>query len=336
MNNYILDELDSIEELNTNDYKWVYDLEIDSDEHTFLANDILVHNSLFFTYTPAIESCNLIEGFSKDENVNEKIKEFILKLTQEKIVSLNEQFLNEFSANFGLPNNHDFELEKIADVGIFLAKKRYVIQNIWKDGKHIKNKEDTDRIFIKGLEMVRSSTPYFVRTKFNEIIEYLFDKKTDFKYDELLKITKKLKKEFENSNIESISFQSSIGDYDKFLIDDKNKAKFIKGTPGHIRAAIYHNFLLNQHPKYKDKYELLKVGDKIKYYYTKHPKFKVFAFARDKYPVEFAMDIVPIDYETQFDKCLLNLINRFNKVLKIPEFNSRLTSTKGLFNYVKK
>ena len=63
------------------------------------------------------------------------------------------------------------------------------------------------------------------------------------------------------------------------------------------------------------KYDFLKSGNKIKYYYTKDEKFPVFAYAPGEYPIEIAPDI---DYDIQFEKCMLSIINRFVKVLNMP------------------
>ena len=47
---YIIEDIESIEQLDNFDNEEVYDIEVDDDSHTFIANDILVHNSVYTTY----------------------------------------------------------------------------------------------------------------------------------------------------------------------------------------------------------------------------------------------------------------------------------------------
>jgi len=44
-NNYKLVEIDEIEEIGSYEDEYVYDLEMEDESHTFIANDILVHNT---------------------------------------------------------------------------------------------------------------------------------------------------------------------------------------------------------------------------------------------------------------------------------------------------
>ena len=47
---YIIEDIELIEQLEDFDNEYVYDVEVDDDTHTFIANDILVHNSVYTTY----------------------------------------------------------------------------------------------------------------------------------------------------------------------------------------------------------------------------------------------------------------------------------------------
>ena len=46
---YIIEEIESVEQLENFDNEYVYDIEVDDNTHTFIANDILVHNSVYTT-----------------------------------------------------------------------------------------------------------------------------------------------------------------------------------------------------------------------------------------------------------------------------------------------
>ena len=53
--NYIVENIQSIEQLDDFDNEYVYDIEVDDDSHTFIANDILIHNSVYSTYGSLFE-----------------------------------------------------------------------------------------------------------------------------------------------------------------------------------------------------------------------------------------------------------------------------------------
>lgn len=52
-------EIEEIEEIGNFEDDWVYDLEMEDESHTFIANDILVHNtdSIFVSFKPAMGHC---------------------------------------------------------------------------------------------------------------------------------------------------------------------------------------------------------------------------------------------------------------------------------------
>jgi intein/homing endonuclease len=56
--NYEIVEIDSIEEIGEFDNDYVYDLEMEDESHTFITNNILIHNtdSIFVGFEPAIKS----------------------------------------------------------------------------------------------------------------------------------------------------------------------------------------------------------------------------------------------------------------------------------------
>ena len=46
---YQFEEIENIEQVEYKD-DYVYDIEVDDNSHTFIGNDILVHNSVYTTY----------------------------------------------------------------------------------------------------------------------------------------------------------------------------------------------------------------------------------------------------------------------------------------------
>jgi hypothetical protein len=103
-----------------------------------------------------------------------------------------------------------------------------------------------------------------------------------------------------------ISKTVSIGDYEKYVLEDRNTIELAPKCPINVRAAsVYNNILLNT--KWKTKYNLIRTGDKIKHYYSKDDT-TVFGFLPGDFPFEFAPEI---DYDLQFEKVIVEPFNRF-------------------------
>jgi hypothetical protein len=211
--------------------------------------------------------------------------------------------LAKYTIGFNAENYLDFELESFANSAIWLAKKKYVQNILWKDPKSYEN---LSYISSKGVEIVQSSTPEFSRIKLKELIKYIFS------YDELnmedfVKLLRKIKTEFKVSNIETLTNNYKINNYQKYILNDQDKFEIASGCPMQVRAAGYHNYLIHKNGL-RNKYSLLKNGDKIKMYISQDPDCNVFAFGGGNYPYEIAPKI---DYEAQFEKVLIDPINRF-------------------------
>jgi len=255
------------------------------------------------------------------------VKEFILLINDFRLAGYIKAQLELYAKNTNTKSFLDFELETIAKNAIFIAKKKYVQDIIYQDGKHYNS---LDYIKTKGLEIVQSSTPVFCRSKLKEIVKFMFSKEKLSVEDnlELVKLIKNLKKEFSLSNIEQISKGMGISDYGKYVANDQTELVINAKCPMHIRAAAYHNYLLNQHPELKNTYELIRSGDKVKFYYADDTFCDVFAYKSNNYPLEFAPKI---NHEIQFEKTILEPLNRILEPTELPTLTSSLSYTISLF-----
>lgn len=359
--NTILEGVESIECLGSFDDEYVYDLEMEDESHTFIANDILVHNtdSIFVGFAPAMESCNWIKD-GKDP------MDFIMTLDKYRMADFYVKTLEDFAAKHGVENLNDFELEKVAESVLFIEKKNYMQNIVMEDGIDYPS---LTYFQAKGIETIKSSTPPFVRDKVMEAIKYLFSHPDDYNVKDLLKIVKSLKKQFEFADVSDISMMTSMNKYSEKVINDGRKEtpiiyteaiqrldlmyedftkgghkkssnqgldlyvedtlEIVKGAHFSVKAVAFYNYLLNKNPEHKLKYEFIKSGSKVKYYYTKNAKMPVFAYEHGSYPIEFAPEI---DYDVQFQKTMLTIINRFTKVLNMPIINKRVAVAMPLFS----
>lgn len=295
-------KISSIEKLEDFDDEYVYDLEIDTDDEnlqSFFANDLLVHNSAYITFNDIRKALE----FEGSEN------ELILELNKDLQPHLNKCF-KEYADEFNLKESFlDFELENISNKGIWLAKKKYILNLTYKDGIIY----DEPKKKFTGIEVIQRSTPKIARKLITDSIDWLI-KKEHYNLKESLeymKLIRELKKEFKYCSLEDKCLSTSINDYKKFIIDDVNELVVGKGCPIHVRAAGHYNYLLHK-SGLGNKYEKIGNGSKVKWYFTKdNGVYGVFGFVSGSFPTEFAPEI---DLGAQFNRTILGPIDRIGSV----------------------
>ncbi len=184
--------------------------------------------------------------------------------------------------------------EVIADKGIWMAKKRYIL--------NVHNSEGVQyaepKIKIMGIEAIKSSTPKICREAFREMFKVIIsgdEGKTQ-------KAIAHFREAFCKMAPEAIATPRGVSDVMKWR--DKTNI-YSKGTPMHVRASLMHNHMINS-LGLEDKYQPIQSGDKIKYISLSLPNptnENVIAFV-DKLPSEFGLHRY-IDYDHQFNKAFL-------------------------------
>lgn len=254
-------------------------------------------------------------------------KEFIQKIYSEFLKDYLNKCFEIYAEKTKTANIQNFELENICDSGIWLAKKKYVYNPIWKDpGIDV---APLSNITAKGVEIVQSSSSIYVRNTLKDLLKYILEKKRDFSIAEFTALLKKHKAEYKLKDIEEISMASAIGDYEKFVLQDKEKLVLEKGCPIHVRAAAIHNYTISN-SKFKKKYALIRSGEKVKYYHAAGTRDEenVFAFIPGQFPVEIAP---PIDHDVQFNKSIVQPVNRFVEAMGFSSVSPRLSHSTQLF-----
>ena len=282
---------------------FVKDYELNSKENS----EILSNNKIFWNWVNELDYIQGIDHF--------------------RIGGYFKKSLEDYAKNYGVDNREDFELERISESVINIAKKKYIQHIVYEDGITY---DRLNYIFPKGVELVRSSTPLFARNKIVDIVKYLFSHPDDFNIKDLLKLVKDLRKEFELADIDDIAMQSSVSKYETKVLDDKNSLSFVSGAHFAVKASAYHNYLLFKNPSLQSKYEFVKSGTKIKYYYVKNSKMNdMFAYIRGSYPAEFGPEV---DYDLQFFKSIISPINSIISPLGLPEITKRLSVVMDIFS----
>ena len=213
-----------------------------------------------------------------DEAMEKGIQPFIDRSYQEMA-----DYTNSFEQKMRMKR------ESIFDKGFWKRKKHYAI-NIW-DKEGVRFKEPKTE--VKGITVVRSSTPSAVRNSLREIFKVMLNKTEE----DLQVEVKRFMDEYRSYPLEEIARNSGISNMRKY---SDRQTIYRKGTPEQVKAALIHNWYLDQLGV--EHVARIYDGDKVKYVHLTTPnptKQKVVAFV-DQLPKELAHLREYVDYERLF------------------------------------
>lgn len=315
----IFDDIEIIECVSDGWDDYVYDIEVEDDSHTFIANDILVHNSLYMSYENLLKTIDGYENMSEKERVA-----IVVKINQLFLNKHNQEFMDAYYKTRHAKSIHEFELETCSMRTINLKiKKRYAKAVTWEDGKWY----DDPKIDAKGLEFKKASYPSAARKIIKELVQTLL--LTDLPKTELehkmVQLAMQKKQEFYNAPIETICQNVGCNNYQKYIIsdDDPNGLQMSKGCPFAVAGLGLYNWYRNVkglpgEPHYggKMKCYAIKAGARKK----KSDKSSYFCFAASEYP-KWADQECPIDKKEMFKKTVLDPINRILEDIGMMKIN---------------
>ena len=135
-------------------------------------------------------------------------------------------------------NRMEMGREVIADRGIWVAKKRYIL--------NVHNSEGVQyaepKLKMMGIEAIKSSTPQVVREKMKEMFRILVKGSES----ETQSFIRDFRNEFTGLPAEDISFPRGVSDIDKW---SDRKTIYKKSTPIHVRGALLYNHYTKQMPR---------------------------------------------------------------------------------------
>lgn len=259
------------------------------------------------------------------------LMEFCHKMNDEVLEEFYEKILKIYADRYGAKQVQNFKREDIILKQLVLAKKKYI--------KLVLQSEDIiydePKLKATGGEIVKSDVPVLCRNWIKETVNVIFQGEHPDK-DAVMKYLKKVKKEYKTQKMEDISFNKSVNEYTKYAKDTSyyvNHGNVIvkKGTPMHVRASMYYNFMIG---KYNLPYMQIGNGMKFKYVYI-NPKnilgTDVIAFIGN-WPKEFDK-YFKINHKVQFEKSFLKAIQNIYYVMNWGEINFKAG---GLNKFMKK
>ena len=271
--------------------EWVYDIEVE-DCHNFFANNILVHNSGYLRL-PVMPA-----GSTMDDKV--MLADSLADMANDTFPGFVKDafFCTDEFSNFIKCGR-----EVVATKGVFLAKKKYMLNVADFDGVRL-NPGDKKSFKAMGMELAKSDTPKIIREFLKKFSIKLL---SDSSYEDLEEYVLANRENILKDEI-TLGMPKSCNNLDDFTRKYEQIVKPGKGTvtiPGHVRAAINYNEMLKLEkdvisPK-------IKSGDKVKVYYIKENEFGYKAIALpadvDKFPTWFKKYFA-IDVDLMEDKLI--------------------------------
>ena len=234
-----------------------------------------------------INMSKLVDKFTPKDPVK-----FLDKISSEhfeKVLEKSYADLAEYTNSF--VNRMEMGREVIADKGIWVAKKRYILNVHNSEGVQYKE----PKLKMMGIEAIKSSTPLECRVKMKELFKIIVSGTEA----ETQSFISNFRSEFNKLSAEDVSFPRSLSAVSKWR---DSATIYKKATPIHARGAL----LYNHHTKGMN-VEPIKAGDKVRFVYLKQPnpiKENVITFPLHL-PRELGLDKY-IDYGLQFQKTFVD------------------------------
>jgi len=267
------------------------------DEDYIIASDT---DSVYITFD------KLVSKVFVSDTDNNKIVEFLDTVAKEKIEPFIDKSYQELAEYVNAyEQKMQMKREVIADKGIWVAKKRYILNA--HDVEGVRYKEP--KLKIMGVEAVKSSTPAACREKIKEALTIIMNED-----DKVLNtFIQDFRTEFMNLKPELIAYPRSVNGLTKWT---ESHNLFKKGAPIHCKGAILYNHLL-QDKKLQGKYPYIQEGDKIKFLHMKTPNVyqSTSISFMTKLPNELNLHNF-IDYDMQFEKSFVEPLKFITNIIQ--------------------
>lgn len=228
------------------DDEYVYDIGMKNGDHNwFFGNNILLKNtdSAYFSVYEAYKALGKEYNLSRDETIQ------LYNSLCRQVNSTFPAFMNSrFSTGLERGAIMNAERENLSDYGLFIKKKRYVMNLYDKDGKRLDKNGKTGKMKAMGIEIKRSDTPKIVQNVLTHGLEVLLKGKPE---DEVLNVFVDFKKEILDISpwmvarpcgANAVTFYTN--QYKDYM---SGKLKKKPRIPAAIAGAIHFNMLLDHH-----------------------------------------------------------------------------------------
>jgi len=280
-------------------------------------------DSTFLSAVPIIKH----ENPDIDENDEELMCSLIADVAREVQDFINQSYNVMAKRMFNIHGSHRFEIkqENIARRGIWISKKRYVQKIIWENGV---TKDDID---YKGLDVVRSDFPKAFKSFMKGM---LLDLLNGVEKDVVDKKLLEFKDSITKRPFMEVGKPTGVRGIKKYSVRG-GLSDVKKGTPAHVKSAIYYNNFLKERGL-EDKSPPITDGEKIVWLYLKQNPLNldIMALKGSDDPQE-VVDFISTyaDYDKMFDRLLRKKILDFYEALDWESFENINLKANQFFSF---
>jgi hypothetical protein len=214
----------------------VYDIGMRNEDHPwFFANNMLVHNSVYFSAYPIL----------KAEIMAGKIpwtKENVVQLYDQVAGEANKTFPKFMLQAFHCPKSRSDVIaagrEIVAESGLYITKKRYAALVYDEDGKRKDVNGEAGKVKAMGLDLRRSDTPVYMQDFLKDILFMVLTSKPEAA---ILERIEQFRRDFKDRPGWEKGTPKRVNNLTKFRTLEEKQGK--ANMPGHVRAALNWNTL---------------------------------------------------------------------------------------------
>lgn len=266
-------------------------------------NDLFGTNKDYVIAADTDSAYLALDDVPSDPTDVEKSIDELSEFLDRKLRPFTQAAFGSLGAKLGARQNlMDMKKEAIASVGIWRAKKNYILLTHEMEGVRL----STPAVKTTGVEAVRGSTPMISRKALEKSYRILLEGTQE----ELIQYVKKFKKEFMAAPVAVRAQPIGCG-----FVPKSMKEATETRAPWNSLGAVRYNDLLQAKGLWK-KYPMIKSGHKVKAYILKQPnplRGNHIAFL-DDLPDEFELGNY-LDDEAQFKKVFKLPVESFCKVI---------------------
>ena len=247
-------------------------------------------DSLYVALDPLVQKVGL------SDSDTDKVIKFMDTVCEGKLQNVIDKCYNELAKYVNaFQQKMVMTREVLADVGIWTAKKHYILNVHNSEGVQY----EEPKLKIMGIEAIKSSTPETVRNALKKAFKIIMNGTED----DVIDFIDTYRKQFKSLSAEDVSFPRSVKGLAKY---SDPASIYRKSTPLHVKGSLIYNMMLQKN-KLTKKYPIIQEGEKIKYTYLTEPNpsgDSAIAMLTTL-PKEFKLENY-IDYDRQFEKSFLD------------------------------
>lgn len=314
--------ISAIEEMEDYNDEYVYDIGVNSTDPWFFGNDIMVHNSVYFS----------AYNYLKDD-----IDAGRIPWDRDDVIAYYDAVCDEVNLSFPKFMNQAFHCPKtrsgvikagreiVGSNALFITKKRYAVLYYDKEGKRADVNGKPGKIKAMGLDLKRSDTPEVIQQFLAKVLEMVL---SDEPKDDILKYIVEFRTEFKKRPPWEKGRPMRANKISQYRAKENKAIKV--SMPGQVRASLNWNKLRFV---YNDRHSMQVVDGSKVIVCTLKPNplgFKSVAYPVDELRLpqwfkELPFDVEPMEKKL-IDEKLSNLIGVLKWDLSSTQTNTSFSS----------